>query len=53
MNKQIIVMSVFERDEMWEHEYLYNLSDNQIILTVYLKGDLKVRSLNVIPSADL
>lgn len=53
LNKQIVLLAVFERDSdenLWEHEYIYNLSDNQLIITIYLKNDLKVRCLEVIPA---
>jgi hypothetical protein len=45
-------MQVFEREETYDNEYLFNLSDNQLIITVYLKADVKVRKLYVIPVED-
>ena len=37
INKQVIELGYFEREERFQSEYLYSLSDNQVILTVYLK----------------
>jgi hypothetical protein len=53
MNKQVVQLAFIEHEEKWEHEYLFNLTDNQILITIYLKNDLKVRSLHIIPAHEL
>lgn len=44
-------MEVFDREQLYESEYVYNFTSNQIILTVYLKSNLKIRHMYVIPIA--
>jgi hypothetical protein len=49
INKQVMEMGYFERDERFASEYLYSVSDRQLILTVYFRSDLKVRKMYVVP----
>lgn len=47
-NKQIIVLGIWGVDEEWDREYLFNLSDNQLILTVYSKSEMKLRRMYIV-----
>lgn len=49
LDHQLIILKEFDREQMFESEYIYNFTESCIILTVYLKTDLRLRSLHVIP----
>lgn len=40
-------MEAFNRDFMYESEYIYDFTENYIIMTVYLKSNQKFRCINV------